>query len=868
MYIDRFEKDILDEFVFKAAREKIGTTIILTGEPGIGKTTFVTNYFETLNGRTEFSNVKTAIGSCNDIDGVSNSYLPWKEALIELDVNFSAAGDKKQKEGFRKIVASVINENGTDWLKAIPQIGGIGSGVIKAVKAFSKKDKIDISSGEIVGISVSQRIKNAVDEGGTDILESIPIVGNLASAIHKTTQTVLKKSDTVILKNQEDFFILVINKLRKLAESNPLILFFDDLQWADLSTLNLLYYAAKNLNDKTYPLILIASYRPQDVKEGRLNTLTGKHDRHPLEEKLNNLARYNAYKIIKLSNFSVQQIENFFAKGYPENKFTPKFKKEIIRLTEGNAFFLKETLENLVDTGFIFKENGKFRNNEMMDSSLFPKTIEGVIKERYERLPDELQEILEIAAVMGTEFSADLLKGIVDQSEIKFLRNIEQLQNKFNVIDTDNTIIDKLTKMYKFNHNLVQKYIYYNINKEIRADYHKIIAGQIKKIYENESLENVVVIYSLHFGVGHKIIDENYQLLLTKDCLGKTFPVEIVKEFLDYQQQRAEIYEKSYSSEDAINSYELIIKLSDILDLEDNIVKYSIKKAEMLMVMSKWNDSKTTLLQIIEMESAINPHYKATCLNLLGRLYELKGQYNEALNYLNQANGLFESLQDETGISKVLGNIGMIYKNMGEYDKALNYYNQQLQKCESLNDQKGIALSVGNIGIINYELGKYDEALECYSKQISIYEQLNDKSGLSYVLGNMGIICFHQHDYAKSEEYYLQQIKICEEIGDRRGLSRALGNIGALKLENYEYDLAVEYLDKQIVICEEIGDEIGLIYSYLNKGIICLDRKELELAKELFESSLKKSSDIGDKKGINISTKFLEDLKTEALNSN
>lgn len=861
MYIERKEKIQLEGLVCKALREKIGSTIVLTGEPGIGKTSFMRNYLESLNEKEDLKNIRSAAGSCSDIDGVSSSYLPWKEALIELDVNFCAASDKKQKESFRKIVSSVIDENGTDWIRAIPQIGGIGAGIIKAVKALSKKNQIDISSGEQTGISVSQRIKNAVDEAGSDLLGAIPIFGGLAVAVHKTAKTILKNSDTVTLKNQEDFFILVMNKLRKLAENHTLIIFFDDLQWADLSTLNLFFYIAKNLNDKPYPLVLIASYRPQDVKEGRLNVITGKYDRHPLEEKLNNLARYNAVNEIKLTNFSEEQIEKFFKEIYPNNNFTPKFKKEILNLTEGNAFFLKETLENLIDTGFIYTENGTFKNTEKLDISLFPKTIEGVVKERYERLPDELQEILQIASTMGKEFSVDLLKSIVEQNEIKFLRNIELLQNKYNVIDTDTEIMDKLTKVYKFNHNLVQKYIYYNINSEIRTDYHKIIARHIRNVYGNESLSNIVGIYAFHFGLGNKIIDEKYQLRLTKESLGKTVPNEIVKEFLEYQQERAEIYKKSYSCEDSINTYDLIIQLSRILNLDDNIVTYSIKKAETLIVIGKWNDSDVILKQIIQMNEGKYPHHDANCFNLLGRLYELKGLYNEALAFLNQASNLFEKMNDEIGISKVLGNIGMVYKNKGDYDTALTYYDKQLKKCESLNDLKGIALSTGNIGIIYYELGKYDSAMDYYLKQIKIYEKLNDKSGLSYVLGNMGIICFHKREYAKAQEYYSQQIKICEEIGDRRGISRAFGNMGALKLENNECELAVEYIDKQIEISEEIGDEIGLIYSYINKGIIFLDKKNLCMAKDLFEKSLKRSSEIGDKKGINLSSKFLEEIK-------
>ena len=207
MFIPRQEQQILEDRLKKAKEERIGSTIILKGEPGIGKSTLVQNFFSSCDADT-----LTASGYCLDMDGSSRSYHPWKEAIIELDADAAALNQSlnksggKSKDDLKKIVKTVMDETGAEWMKAIPQVGQIAAAIFMTAKVL-KEDEIDIDTGDVKELSFKDKLKKVTTECGGEWLEAIPIVGNLAKAAFLTKQSISKKTETVELKNQEDFFI-------------------------------------------------------------------------------------------------------------------------------------------------------------------------------------------------------------------------------------------------------------------------------------------------------------------------------------------------------------------------------------------------------------------------------------------------------------------------------------------------------------------------------------------------------------------------------------------------------------------------------------------------------------------------------------
>ncbi|KAA3604002.1 MAG: ATP-binding protein, partial [Calditrichaeota bacterium] len=267
MFIPRHETEVLQEKLNQVIENGIGSTILISGEPGIGKTTLIKNFMDNCDKASE-KNVLTAIGSCLDMDGVSRGFLPWREVLIELDADKAAGKDEEKKSNFKKIVKTVFDEAGSQWLEAIPVIGDISSAIFETAKTISKDELIDTETGDSKKLALKDRLKNVAKECTGEWLNVIPVVGNLSAAIYKTTNAIQKSKQVTYSQNQQDFFIRVMSRFRELCENNPVVIYIDDLQWADISSMNLFFYLAKNLKDSPYPMVLIGSFRPQDVKDG------------------------------------------------------------------------------------------------------------------------------------------------------------------------------------------------------------------------------------------------------------------------------------------------------------------------------------------------------------------------------------------------------------------------------------------------------------------------------------------------------------------------------------------------------------------------------------------------------------------------
>lgn len=92
MNIQRPELALLEQAIDDVLVDGKGTSIFITGEPGIGKSTLVSTFLDRCDQRHQ-TNILTATGRCIDIDGISRGYLPWKEVLVELDADRAAGKD-------------------------------------------------------------------------------------------------------------------------------------------------------------------------------------------------------------------------------------------------------------------------------------------------------------------------------------------------------------------------------------------------------------------------------------------------------------------------------------------------------------------------------------------------------------------------------------------------------------------------------------------------------------------------------------------------------------------------------------------------------------------------------------------------------
>jgi predicted ATPase len=103
-------------------------------------------------------------------------------------------------------------------------------------------------------------------------------------------------------------------------------------------------------------------------------------------------------------------------------------KRLLIARTEGNPFFLEESVRTLVETGVLVGQPGAYRLAQALPSIQVSATVHAVLAARIDRLPAEEKRLLQTAAVIGTEIPFSLLQAIAELPENMLYRGLTHLQ--------------------------------------------------------------------------------------------------------------------------------------------------------------------------------------------------------------------------------------------------------------------------------------------------------------------------------------------------------------------------------------------------------------------------------------------------------
>ncbi len=253
--------------------------------------------------------------------------------------------------------------------------------------------------------------------------------------------------------------------LHQECRDKPMIVVIEDLHWMDEQSEAALY-ALLDVVAST-PVLLIVSYRPGY--------------RHALGDR-------PFYTRIVLSELLPDETVEV-AKGALENaKLPAELMDLIISKGEGNPFYVEEVAKSLVEEGVVERRNGSYSLVKPLDQIRVPDTIQEVILTRIDRLELEAKEALQLASVIGREFTVRLLDRISDlESELEGalgeLRSLELIFQK--------AYFPELSYMFK--HALTHVVAYASLLREKRRVLHRIIGVAIEDLYQDRITEHYEV---------------------------------------------------------------------------------------------------------------------------------------------------------------------------------------------------------------------------------------------------------------------------------------------------------------------------------------------------------------------------------------
>src|SRR5204862_4933535 len=155
--------------------------------------------------------------------------------------------------------------------------------------------------------------------------------------------------------------------------------------------------------------------------------------------------------------------------------------------TEGNPFFLEETVRTLVETGVLAGERGAYALARQLESTGVPATVQAVLAARIDRLPPEDKRLLQCAAVIGKDVPFTLLQEIAEipedevRRELADLRAAEFLYEARFFPDPE----------YTFKHALTHEVAYGSLLQDRRRTHHARIVEAIEKLYSDRISEQI-----------------------------------------------------------------------------------------------------------------------------------------------------------------------------------------------------------------------------------------------------------------------------------------------------------------------------------------------------------------------------------------
>ena len=236
------------------------------------------------------------------------------------------------------------------------------------------------------------------------------------------------------------------------------------------------------------------------------------------------------------------------------------------------------------------------------------------------------------------------------------------------------------------------------------------------------------------------------------------------------------------------------------------------------------------------------------CLLKISNNLRIKGELSKALDRIHQIekNKNINLINNKNLFAELLHIKGTIYGNKGDYDDAINFLNKSIIYRTEANGENDttLAKTYNNIGTFFFYKGKYYKALKYYQKalEISMLRKIKDESAIATYFQNIGIIFAIRGDFDKANEYFFKNLNINRNIlnNDDPNLGRIYMNLGRLNHVLQKLDNSLNYLDSaENIYLQKFGKNyITLGIVYLNKGNIYYDKTDFDKALIYYKNAL------------------------------
>ncbi|MBN1935800.1 MAG: AAA family ATPase [Anaerolineae bacterium] len=578
----------------------------------------------------------------------------------------------------------------------------------------------------------------------------------------------------VALLDAEGLRQRILLSLRKWLEAmigqGPLILVFDDVHWADTSSLELLQNCLPLCEQ--HPLLLIVILRKDRAAVVQpICSLIEREFMHLLTD-------------LELLPLTPEQSGAMIDNLLGPNVLAADLRALIARKAEGNPYYIEELIQMLIRDGTLVRDEqtGHWLPTRTVDSLDLPDTVRGLLLASMEGLSPDERHVLQVASVIGPIFWLNMLAHLLDDG-VLLERHLIALQDAQLIRAGMST--PELGQEYTFQSNMLRETAYEGLLSPLRTAYHLKTGQYMEQFFGLDTSPRYYAFLAYHY-----------------HCAG------IASKELFYALQTAEHAQAIYANEEAVDQYTRALHLLDEMEAqargETRLYVIHTQRFEAL------NGRRRVLFRLGRVVEGVAD--AQALLQLAGQLdddpawtidallqqpgvagWDSLEQLREGISMAERALTLARQIDDQQRELMCLGAIANQLLSLDD-PRSGQVAEAALQLARELKDRYAEVSILTGMGSVYMWSDQQARGVEFLQAALELSQTSNDKIGEISLLEMMGMQCERQGDYHRMlTEFHEKRLQLAVELGHLPLQANALmhcGQIQGIYLGDYEGGLA------------------------------------------------------------------------------
>lgn len=642
-------------------------------------------------------------------------------------------------------------------------------------------------------------------------------------------------------------FAVLATFFLQLATQSPVLLIIEDVHWSDDTSLDFLSYLARR--STSHSLLLLLTYR-HDEMHPALRSWLAQLDRERLahEMRLAPLSRDELDTM--LSTIFEPQHTSFDMRRFLHGELLDT----LYALTEGNPFFVEETLNSLIAVDDIFYTQNYWNHRPLREVRI-PRSVQDGVQRRTEHLGEAARRVLTLAAVAGRQFDFVLLQLLTSFDEQQLLLIMKELVSAQLVVEVS-------SEQFAFRHALTRQAIYTQLLARERAILHRTIAETIVQP-STPPLDAHIEDLAYHF---YRANDWQKALDYAQRAGEKALRLHSHRAAIDYftwaldaldhltqspvstyYRARGQAYETLGEFEQAQQNYTLALETAR--HIHDRTVEWqSVIDLGFLWAGRDYVQAETWFRQALALSQALNnPSLHAHSLNRIGNWHLNVEQPHEALRYHHEALALFRELHDEPGTAETLDLLGMTSYLGGDLGQGTMYYQQAIALFAELGDRSGLTSSLATMTLRGptfqtdsmVSTASLAEVRQDAEHAFRIAHEISHRSAESYALFQSGLCLGSQGEYGRALAATQHSLSIADEIEHRQWRAAAHTVLGGIYNGMLAFSVAREHFEQALSVAREISSLFWTRVAIGYLASVALSQNDLARAEGILQVALR-----------------------------